>query len=248
MIHSAEIVRAKRASDPDVSPDGHPVGASHSKAALKSVAHMPHDEGKGEADGIAQLAGYRGELRRPLELAARWLWRDGRPRAVVGRDRSILWCNPAARRLLVAPSPLVVRRNNLCTAKGVDIEGVDSFLAGLDAATARLHVMDPESDRGVLLTAWADTIDGHQIAFIEFALRELPFDAEQSGMARAFGLTKAECRVVDAMAVMEPPSQIAARLGLSVHTIRTHVRRIYAKLSVRSQMQFMRLTMAYCGG
>jgi len=67
-------------------------------------------------------------------------------------------------------------------------------------------------------------------------------------MAQAFGLTRAECRVVDALAMMEAPSQIAERLGVSVHTIRTHVRRIYAKLAVRSQMQFMRLTMAYCGG
>ena len=248
MIHSAEIVRAKRASDSDVSPAGHPVSAARSNPALKSAARLPHVEGKGEAGGIAELAGYRGELARTLELAARWLWRDGRPRAAIGRDRSILWCNPAARRLLVAPSPLVVRNNHLCLAKGVEAAGVEAFLAGLDAATARLYVMDPEPDRGVLLTAWADTIDGHQIAFIEFALRELPFDAEQSGMARAFRLTKAECRVVDALAVMESPSQIAARLGLSVHTIRTHVRRIYAKLAVRSQMQFMRLTMAYCGG
>jgi len=75
----------------------------------------------------------------------------------------------------------------------------------------------------------------------------LPFDAQQSGMATAFKLTKAECRVIDAMAMMEPPAQIAARLGVSVHTIRTHIRRIYSKLAVRSQIQFMRLTMAYCG-
>jgi len=212
------------------------------------MARVPHDEETGEASGDVELAGYRGELRRTLELAARWLWRDGRPRAAVGRDRSILWCNPAARRLLVEPSPLVIRNDHLCSSKGAESAGVDSFLENLDSATARLYVMDPDFDRGVLLTAWADTIDGHQVAFIEFALRELPFDAQHSGMAQAFGLTKAECRVVDALAVMEPPSQIATRLGVSVHTIRTHVRRIYAKLAVRSQMQFMRLTMAYCGG
>lgn len=245
MIHSAEIVRARRASVSDGSLDGHPAERND---ALKRVAQMPHDEGDGEADAIAKLAGYSGELRRALELAARWLWRDGRPRAAVGHDRSVLWCNPAARRLLVAPSPLVIRDNYLCPAKGVEAEGIDSFLADLESATARLYVMDAEYDRGVLLTAWADTIDGHQVAFVEFALRELPFDARQSGMAQAFGLTRAECRVVDALAVMEQPSRIAERLGVSVHTIRTHVRRIYAKLAVRSQMQFMRLTMAYCGG
>lgn len=238
----------KRASDSDLAPDTDPVGVVHSLCSLNSVAHYSHSEETGGTGGSAGPAGYRVELKRTLELAARWLWRDGRPRAAVGRDLSILWCNPAALRLLVDPSPLVIRNNHLCPAKGVDNAGVVSFLAGLDPATARLYVMDAESDRGVLLTAWADALDGHQVAFIEFALRELPFDAHQSGMARAFGLTKAECRVVDALAVMEPPSLIATRLGVSVHTIRTHVRRIYAKLAVRSQMQFMRLTMAYCGG
>ncbi len=248
MIHTAEIVRIKRASSSDISSDTDPVGVAHSPCSLESAAHFSHVEVTGEAGGSAGPAGYRVELHRTLELAARWLWRDGRPRAAVGRDLSILWCNPAARRLLVEPSPLVIRNNRLCPTIGVENAGVVSFLAGLDTATARLFVMDPESDRGVLLTAWADTLDGHQIAFIEFALRELPFDAQESGMAQAFGLTRAECRVVDGLAVMESPSQIAARLGVSVHTIRTHVRRIYAKLAVRSQMQFMRLTMAYCGG
>ncbi len=248
MIHSAQIVRAQRASGSDLSPNGHSVNAMHSTCSLKSVAHLALDEETGEAGGVSELAGYRGELRCTLELAARWLWRDGRPRAAVGRDLSILWCNPAARRRLVEPSPLVIRNDHLCSAQGIETAGVDTFVTSLDSATTRLHVMDPDSDRSVLLTAWADTIDGHQIAFIEFALRDLPFGAQQSGMAQAFGLTRAECRVVDALAVMVPPSEIATRLGVSVHTIRTHVRRIYAKLAVRSQMQFMRLTMAYCGG
>lgn len=187
-------------------------------------------------------------MRRLPEGASRWLWRDGRPRAVVARDRSIVWCNPAARRLLAGSAPLVIRRNHLCPAKGVDIEAVDAFLAETGAETARYQVLDAQSDRFVLLTAWTEMFEGAPVSFIEFGMRELPFDCQQSGMARAFGLTKAECRVIDAMAVMEPPSRIAERLGVSIHTIRTHIRRIYGKLSVRSQIQFLRLTMAYCGG
>lgn len=197
---------------------------------------------------VAELPGYRGDLLRGLEMAARWLWRDGRPRAVVGQSRSIQWCNPAARRLLVGPAPLVIKRNRLCPAKGVDSGEVDAFLARIGTETSRFQVMDAKTKRGVLLTAWTETIDGSQASFIEFGLRELPFDAQQSGMATYFGLTRAECVVVDAMVEMEPPAQIAARLGVSVNTIRTHIRRIYGKLAVRSQLQFMRLTMAYCGG
>lgn len=220
---------------------------SRDEPALERRAFARHVKGSSAGGGIAHLA-EQGEMRRALELAANWLWRDGRPRAVIARDRAVLWCNPAARRALVAPSPLVIRRNYLCPAKGIDIDPVDAFLAEIDSDIARLQVIDPQSEHSVLLTAWSETIDGAQAAFIEFGMRELPFDCEQSGMARAFGLTKAECRVIDAMAMMEPPVEIAARLGVSVHTIRTHIRRIYGKLAVRSQLQLMRLTTAYCGG
>lgn len=239
--------RAKQAGDENAILDDRLDGDLSQAETLEENAHSARgaDEDDSEAE---QLPAYRGELRPALDLAARWLWRDGRPRAVIGRRRAVLWCNPAARRLLVAPVPLVIRNNHLCPAKGIDIAPVDAFLERLSSASTRLQVMDAETDRGVLLTAWADIVDGQQAAFIEFGLRELPFDCRESGMAAAFGLTKAECRIVDALAVMEAPSKIAERLGVSVHTVRTHIRRIYAKMKVRSQLHFMRLTMAYCGG
>ena len=273
MISTSLEERANRASELETSPEHDPPGTAPIEGGVQSrtLARLVSDKyatgksaagksGMGEsgagdagtgdagAGESGDPSGFEGELRRALELASRWLWRDGRPRAVIGLDRSIQWCNPAARRLLVAPVPLMIRDNRLCPAKGVDSEAVDSFLAGMGSQTERLQVVDPQTERAVLLTAWSETIDGIQTAFIEFGLRELPFDAQQSGMAQTFGLTKAECRVVDALAEMESPIQIAARLGVSVHTIRTHVRRIYGKLAVRTQMQFMRLTMAYCGG
>lgn len=208
-------------------------------------SHRPRDAA---AADDARQSGYQGDLRPALDLAARWLWRDGRPRALLGHDRAIVWANPAARRLLVPPAPLVIRNNQLCTGEGVDPVSLDTFLDRLTSASTRLLVMDADNDHGVLLTAWADLVENQQVAFIQFGLRELPFDCRESGMAEAFGLTKAECRIVDALALMEAPSTIAERLEVSVHTVRTHIRRIYSKLKVRSQLQFMRLTMAYCGG
>lgn len=236
-----------RSSDPISQVGNHPSGSARSSTAPERREFARYSKGNGAGNSNAAVAEGK-DFRLALELAAKWMSRDGRPRAVVGRDRAILWCNAAARRVLVAPSPLVIRRNHLCPAKGVDIDAVDDFLVGIGSETARLQVMDPQSELSVLLSAWSEPIDGAQAAFIEFGMRELPFDAQQSGMAQAFALTKAECRVVDAMAVMEPPVEIAARLGVSVHTIRTHIRQIYGKLAVRSQLQLMRLTMSYCGG
>ena len=253
MLDTPDAERATRslashsAPDPSVETGSEAAAGRSAPARILAALHSRTVARVAAAD-VAELPGYRGDLLRGLEVAAKWLWRDGRPRAVVGQSRSIQWCNPAARRLLVEPAPLVIKRNQLCPAKGVDIDAVDAFLARIGPETSRLQVMDAITERGVLLTAWTEMIDGIQASFIEFGLRELPFDAQQSGMAAYFGLTRAECVVVDAMVEMEPPAQIAARLGVSVNTIRTHIRRIYGKLAVRSQLQFMRLTMAYCGG
>ena len=241
MIESAGKPRPDRASQ-----EAHPAVSSH--ALLVERRGAKRVQGGGATSSGSTEALPRVEMRRFPENASRWLWRDGRPRAIVARDRAIVWCNPAARRLLSGSSPLIIRRNHLCAARGVDIEPVDAFLAETGAETARYQVLDAQSERFILLTAWSETVEGAQVSFIEFGMRELPFDCQESGMARAFGLTKAECRVIDAMAVMEPPARIAERLGVSIHTIRTHIRRIYGKLSVRSQIQFLRLTMAYCGG
>lgn len=247
MIDSLWERRADVARNEDAHPNDDRVDNPTVVRTRTDESSAPRGSNKFSGDDGAPPV-FRGELRLALDFAARWLWRDGRPRMVIRRRREIVWCNPAARRLLAAPAPLVIRHDMLCPAAGVDIDPVDGFLDRLGSASSRFQVMDTETDRGVLLTAWADLIDGEQAAFIEFGLRELPFDCRDSGMAEAFGLTKAECRIVDALAVMEAPSKIAERLEVSVHTVRTHIRRIYTKLKVRSQLQFMRLTMAYCAG
>lgn len=50
-----------------------------------------------------------------------------------------------------------------------------------------------------------------------------------------WALTSAEARVVQSLAMGLRPSEIAASLGLSVHTIRTQLKRAMVKAAVHSQ-------------
>ena len=55
-----------------------------------------------------------------------------------------------------------------------------------------------------------------------------------------FALTGAECRVAAEAVEGRKPSEVARRLGLSVHTVRSHLKRIFQKTRVHSQAGLVR--------
>jgi DNA-binding NarL/FixJ family response regulator len=56
-------------------------------------------------------------------------------------------------------------------------------------------------------------------------------------LMRRAGLTQAEIKVLSHLAAGLSNGRIAARLGVSVETVRTHVKRILGKLGVESRLQ-----------
>ena len=54
-------------------------------------------------------------------------------------------------------------------------------------------------------------------------------------LTRAWRLTPAEVRSVSALALGQSPRDIAARSAISVHTVRTQLKRAMAKAGVHSQ-------------
>ena len=60
---------------------------------------------------------------------------------------------------------------------------------------------------------------------------------ELHDLARTFGLTPAETVVLGELARGLRNAAIAARLGVSIETVRTHVRRVLAKLGVRTRVE-----------
>ncbi len=70
---------------------------------------------------------------------------------------------------------------------------------------------------------------------IEFS-RVMPRTGGESAVA-AYSLTKAERRVADLVALGKSNPAVAVELHLSVHTIRAHLREIFAKLSVTNRAE-----------
>jgi DNA-binding CsgD family transcriptional regulator/PAS domain-containing protein len=63
-------------------------------------------------------------------------------------------------------------------------------------------------------------------------------------LAAAFDLSAAEARVATLAAAAVPTREIAARLGLSENTVKTHLKTVYLKTGARSRAGFVRLALA----
>ncbi|WP_334654853.1 helix-turn-helix transcriptional regulator [Sphingomonas panaciterrae] len=169
-----------------------------------------------------------------------WKEADPQPKVLIRQDRLIFWHNQAA-------AELAALNAGLSITGGVLTIHVPELSADLDAALTTgaprfslcrpsvepenfiivkgLHLEQPPEEN-----CWA----------VSLALaggRVFPAP-HYSGYAEAFGLTAAEARIADALARGLGAQDIAIELGLATPTVRTHVRSIYAKMSVNSQTKF----------
>jgi DNA-binding CsgD family transcriptional regulator len=74
-----------------------------------------------------------------------------------------------------------------------------------------------------------------------------PVDRGEGGtdaLREAFGLTAAEARVAGLVAAGLSTPEIAAALGVSANTVRTHLAACYDKTGLRSQVMLARLVAA----
>ena len=66
---------------------------------------------------------------------------------------------------------------------------------------------------------------------------ERPVSEDHSVVASSLGLTGSESRIAVLIARGQRPAQIAGEIGLSVHTVRHHIKNIYRKTGAHSQSQ-----------
>jgi DNA-binding CsgD family transcriptional regulator len=179
------------------------------------------------------------------EFAAALEALDPRPKIVVDYDQRVLWCCDDAPRLLDGPMPLCLRKGRLVVdddeLRGEFVE----FLHNLGPQMQRKLIRGKAKRHWAVLRAWKPAHWDRAVCVV--ASPSLPLqDIVGSGLAGELKLTQAEIRVLKEFAELSSPKQIARDLGVSLSTIRSHLKQIHAKASVTTSLELLLVTHTYC--
>jgi DNA-binding CsgD family transcriptional regulator len=171
--------------------------------------------------------------------------RDGRPRLIANASGRLLWSSPSADRLLCQPSPVFIKKGQLCFEDGQAAQDGEAFLATLEADGGQMLATNQKDDCWVLVSGWAQQLDSRRLLFLTFGLSQPVRDSQASGLASHFGLTKAEAIVLDHFARLRSPAEIARELQVTINTVRSHLKRIHAKMAVTSSVRLLQIVRAF---
>ena len=171
--------------------------------------------------------------------------------------RGVTYMNTSAKALVDSGDAIRIKDNKLCPAKARDAGMLDhalsQSLAGIASpATGSYAVAIPRADRpgvlaNVLPLSWRDapnplaSMTGAAAVLIQDPCQAPQFESE--ALARLYGLTPMELRVSLEIARGQTLPDIASALGITINTLKTHLKHIFAKTGVTRQGDLMRLIM-----
>jgi len=173
---------------------------------------------------------------------------DRSPFVLIDGHCRVLWQSADAERLLQPPLPLWIKGSRLHSSGATGAKSWPSFVEDLGEDGDRLLLSGKVAGTWVLVRGWAMRFSEHRLIFLKCALSWPLRDVTSSGLASDFGLTRSESSVLDEFARLSKPDQIAESLGISVSTVRSHLKQIHTKMSVNSGVHLLRVTRAYTDG
>lgn len=204
------------------------------------IAKYPPSGVGGTPDHISWDEGaYRAEFFRAQEML------DHHPMLVVDRNFQIVWRCDRTPHLLESPVPLCIRNDHLVVDDELGPGRFAHFLKNLDEAPKRFLVRGRSTPHWAMVSAWQNPQMPGGI-FLVCTLSTPHCNVAQSGIAEDLGLTRAETIVLAEFAYLKAPKDIADSLGISLSTVRSHLKQIYAKASVQTGVQLSLLVQAYC--
>ena|SRR6185437_12050529 len=172
-----------------------------------------------------------------VDWPALWFAQDTVARLVVGRDLTVLALNAHAVTLLEANGPLSLRDGMLVTRdrrSGAELAAMISF-AG---PAPRMGVLGAGGDGPALLVD-AQALSSEPDGPIALALRDPggQVEIECADLEPMFGVTPGEHQVIVQLVKGYSSREIADQFGKSILTVRTHVKRAYGKIGVKTRGQ-----------
>jgi DNA-binding CsgD family transcriptional regulator len=174
---------------------------------------------------------------------AHWMEADQRARVLVDNQLRTWWVSRAAESLLTEPSALLIRNGYLRTRDS----RFDRHLRALTERTPDDLIIECIHDErtGEQVVIVAQRLDPPLNHFIGLTLQRAngEFELRLADLSGAFGFTPTEARVAYHLLLGCTAEETAEKLRVSLETVRTHIKRAYAKLGVGSREAFFhRLT------
>jgi DNA-binding CsgD family transcriptional regulator len=197
------------------------------------------------------------DMKTDAAVGHRLLHGSSRPMLLLGRDREILACNPAGRALLAqgnvihadggvlkcrlpdnetALSKLLERFVNPARPKSERRNRAAVKLRDANGAAILCSVANMASDENAV-TPPVDVV-----ALLSFASLHVPeTQTDPEILASLYGFSKAELRLVSALLRGENLFQIAARNCVTLATVRSQLRSVFAKTNTHRQAEVIQL-------
>lgn len=170
---------------------------------------------------------------------------DRRARLVIRPDLRVLWSSSNAERMLTRPSPVRLVDGELRFPDSNRSDGAKAFLEQVGSTPSCHLLRGSDSGNWAVLWAWRLPLRHHAIAVV--CNLSIPCcGVAESGLADELGLTPSETSVLEHFARLHAPKDIAELLDISVDTVRSHLKQIYAKADVQSATQLLSLTGGFC--
>jgi len=169
-------------------------------------------------------------------LALRWLDRDPRPFFICTDEFALIWANARAHGELCNEGALELRDGRLQLRERARRDAFAAFIAECGAVLSTL-AMPCAGDEGHLLLRARQIGADETHRYIGFRLLRDgdDFRAVYADLDKVFQLTPTEHRVLGELIEGRTADVIARAMSLSIETVRSHIRNIYAKLGVSSR-------------
>ena len=153
--------------------------------------------------------------------------------SLVSPSGTVLHRNPVLRRLLRIPGALDGLEDALTqlTSSCRDA-GTSSNMGGVRLRT----IHGDYAVRGSVISTTFDIPPGTILITISEVAAHLPLAGE---IERRFGLTRRQAEIARLLAGRFPDSEIATRLGISWHTVRSHTDRIFRAMGVHTRQEIV---------
>lgn len=149
---------------------------------------------------------------------------------LIGLDGQISATNSLARELLATPDGIYIERKILS-------------LPASEEAAGRLVQIERSAGQVPLLAWVTPLVNGvptpkyRAVTLVDPARRQ---QIALAALEASFHFTKAEMRLAEQIMNGKSPAESAQALGITIHTVRTYLKRLYHKAGVRTQATLVR--------